>query len=38
MKSLANTSYCKKPENYYAAHKLATDEIAPFNDNEWSMK
>jgi hypothetical protein len=36
-KKCPNDSYCKKPENYYASHKLATDEIAPFNDNEWSM-
>jgi len=37
-KKCPSQSYCKKPENYYAANKLATDEIAPFNDNEWSMK
>ena len=37
-KKCPNTSYCKKPENYYASNKLSTDEIVPFNDKEWSMK
>ena len=30
-------SYCSLPQNTYAARKLATDEIAPFNDQQWSM-
>ena len=30
-------NYCKLPENSYANKRLATDQIAPFNEKEWSM-
>lgn len=29
-------NYCKMKKNYFASHRLETDEIAPFNDNQWS--
>lgn len=29
--------YCKMKTNYFASHKLGTDEIAPFNKDQWSQ-
>lgn len=30
------SNYCEMPQNYYASHRLPTDEIAPFNEDKWS--
>lgn len=29
--------YCKRTENAYANKRLPTDQIAPFNSNQWSI-
>lgn len=29
--------FCNREGNYDSCHKLATDEVVPFNTNEWSM-
>jgi len=29
-------NYCEMKQNYFASHRLETDEIAPFNEKEWS--
>lgn len=30
-------SFCKMKTNYFASHKLGTDEISPFNKDQWSQ-
>lgn len=30
-------NYCEATSNYHAAHKLDTDDIAPFNKTKWSL-
>ena len=30
-------NFCELPRNYQASHKLDTDEITPFNENQWNM-
>lgn len=29
-------NYCKMKQNFFASHRLETDEISPFNDKQWS--
>ena len=29
-------NFCDRNKNYQAAHKLATDEVSPFNKDTWS--
>ena len=32
----AKQPYCEMPQNYFASHRLKTDEISPFNDEKWN--
>jgi len=30
-------NFCKLESNFQSSHKLDTDEITPFNSDQWSM-